>query len=74
MDLRTALRKARYFVIYGEPNGDTGSYEPLKATYNEEEDVWVVTCAYTVNGAERTAKVEIDDDSKEIVGFEVLEA
>lgn len=73
MNVRKALQVAREFVIWGEPNGDWFSYEPLKATYDDEEGVWVVKCRYTTGDEPRTAIVEIDDESEEIVGFEVLE-
>jgi hypothetical protein len=72
VNLRRALTVASKFVIYGEPNGRSGSFEPLKATYNEEDDVWIVICQYVKDSYRRTAKVVIDDDSEEIVGFEVL--
>ena len=72
MNLRRALNVARKFVIYGEPNGRTGSFEPIKANYDDEKDVWVVICQYITGSTRRTAKVEIDDDSEEIIGFEVL--
>jgi len=73
MNLRQALRVADKFVIYGEPNGTTGSFEPMKAAFNEEKKIWVVICHFTASDfIVRTVKVEIDDASEEIVGYEVL--
>ena len=74
MNVEKALVIAKKFVIYGEPNGDFGSFEPLKAHYDDEEGIWEVLCTYIKYEVKRTAKIEIDDDSEEIIGFEVQEA
>jgi len=70
MNLKQALRVARRFIIYGDPSGDMGSFEPLKAAYDDNEETWKVVCQYTKNRVLRTARVEIDDNSEEIIGFE----
>ena len=71
MNLREALRLAKRFVIYGEPDGELGSFEPLKGSYNEETDEWEIKCTFTKNSRIRTAIVKIDDDSRNIVGFDI---
>lgn len=74
MNLREALQVAKRFVMYGDPNGDFGSFEPVKAHYDHETGIWEVLCRYTKYDMRRTAKVEIDDESEEIVGFELQES
>ena len=71
-NIKEVLRAAKTFVVFGEPNGDLGSYEPLKATYDDEKEIWEVKCKYTVSDKERIAMLKIDDSSEEIIGFEVL--
>ncbi|GAJ05937.1 unnamed protein product [marine sediment metagenome] len=83
MDLKQALQAAKDFMTYGEPGAAAGSFEPIKATYNKEKNVWVVIChfhnipiispLYKRDFSQKTAKVEIHASSWEIVGYEVLE-
>lgn len=70
MNVKQALLAARKFIIYGTPYGDSGSFEPLKATYDDNKEAWEVVCQFTRNNKLRTAKVEIDANSEEIIGFE----
>lgn len=73
VNLRRALGKAKSFVIYQEPDGDPGSFEPIKAIYKDGEKVWEVTCRYTKDARERKAIISIANISEEIIGFEIIE-
>ncbi len=66
------LSKAHSFVIlepYG-PYGDLGSFKPIKVEFNEK--TWTIICSFKVKNQEVKAKILVDDDSGEIIGYEEL--
>jgi len=75
LSLSKVLFKAHYFTTiqpFG-PSGEFGSFKPVKVEFDEEENKWVIICTFKKDGRELKAKVVIDDESGEIIGYEELE-
>lgn len=73
MILKNAMLYAKNYVIWGDPNGDWGSFEPLKGEYLKDTNNWLIICKYKKGSFERKAKVIIDNVTSEIVSFEIME-
>ena len=73
MNLRRAMLIASNYIIFGDPNGEIGSFDPLGGEYMEETDTWRIICQYKKNGIERKATVVIDNKTEEILSFKVIE-
>jgi len=71
-DAESAFRRAWQFVIYGMPYGDLDSFEAVEATYDEERNLWVVTCNFKKKGVPKQAKLEIDKLTGSIKGYKLL--
>jgi len=72
MNLQNAMSIARNYVVWGDPNGDMGSFEPLQGEFKKEEKIWEITCRYTKKRQIKEALVIVDDDAWYVVGFQLL--
>lgn len=73
MDLQLAMFYARNYVIFGDPNGDLGSFEPLSGSFQLEAKLWEIVCYYKRRGEQRKAKILISDSTSSVMGFQIIE-
>jgi len=74
LSLSDVLIKVHNFVIINPfgPSGSLGSFKPVKVEFNESSGKWVVICTFKKRGEEFKARVVVDDETGEIVGYEEL--
>ena len=72
MDLKKALTIANTFIIL-QLGGEAGTIAPLRASYDEEDEIWHIRCEFKHSGVRRTVAIEIDDNEEEVISFEIEE-
>ena len=74
LDLKGALRVTKTFILV-ELGGEYGTITPLNASYDEEEENWEITCEFKRRVKDKLEKVAlwIDDESEEVISFEISE-
>lgn len=70
MNIDEALDLARKFVLF-KLHASSSYIEPISASYDEEDGIWHVSCAFRRSPATSWLRVdmEIDDEGEEVVSF-----
>jgi len=72
LDVGEALGIARSFLVWDArgPFGDWRSFNPLKAEL--KNGIWEIKAEYLKSNKKLTAIVKIDEQSRRVIGFEVV--
>lgn len=73
MDIEEALDLATRFILL-RLHGRIDKIEPVSATFDDEDGVWLIVCGFMKQGTVNwlTAKIWIDDAEEEVTSFEVV--